>query len=587
MMAMKILKTLVLCSLLVTIGCVNTRAKQDKSAKKNNLLFTDTDIADIFKTYGKEALKARQKRKLQSDARIQQLDVFRTKGDEDFVVSAHLNNAPLKTVINVILNKTHTQYFLRDVVLMGFVSGRFEKLPLLRALNILLNSQGYSAKFSEEGVLFIQDGVPKKVSKKEEKKNLPGMSPEPGRASPTQFSGQVQRTSLTVQIPPPGMPGEPDMPPPGMPGEPDMPPPGMPGESGQSNPPYDPMVMVEYPLQYLSVASAGKVLTSLFGGEGGADAGGGEPPGTGSAGSVQYGFEETRNTVIIKGNNSKVKELKRVLQTIDREPQHVLIEVLVMEVDADALEELNFALRDYANKKYSGLASNVGAEDANALLFTFENLRKGETGFTSNIKFSGLVDLLHRKDLARIIARPYLASITGKESNLRITEDRSIIVSQVAEGASVSSTKEISSGVELSITPTVHLSGVINMKVDVEQSDFLSSSGNVAASKDTNKASTVMQVPTGQSIIIGGLMFNSRSSSNAGLPWLRHVPLLNVFSAAQKRTEVDKEVLIVVTPHLYSPGLRTPLPFLEVFQKPTNHKILKTTPTERGDMKQY
>ena len=414
------------------------------------------------------------------------------------------------------------------------------------------------------------------------------MSPEPGGASPTQFSGQVQRTSLTVQIPPgippPGMPGEPA--PPGMPGEPDMPPPGMPGESGQSNPPYNPMVMVEYPLQYLSVASAGKVLTSLFGGEGGADSGGGEPP-PGNGGSVQYGFEETRNTVIIKGNTSKVKELKRVLQTIDREPQHVLIEVLVMEVDADALEELNFALRDYANKRYSGLASNIGAEDANALLFTFENLRKGGAGFTSNIKFSGLVDLLHRKDLARIIARPYLASITGKESNLRITEDRSIIVSQVQSGTSVSSTKEISSGVELSITPTVHLSGVINMKVEIEQSDFLSSSGNVAASKDTNKASTVMQVPTGQSIIIGGLMFNSRSSSNAGLPWLRHVPLLNVFSAAQKRTEVDKEVLIVVTPHLYSPGLRTPLPFLEVFQKPTNHKLLKTTPTERGDMKQY
>jgi len=77
-----------------------------------------------------------------------------------------------------------------------------------------------------------------------------------------------------------------------------------------------------------------------------------------------------------------------------------------------------------------------------------------------------------------------------------------------------------------------------------------------------------MQVPSDRSIIIGGLMFNSRSASNAELPFLRHVPILNFFTANQQRTDVDKEVMIVVTSHRYKPGPRTPLPFLEVFQKP-------------------
>jgi pilus assembly protein CpaC len=96
-----------------------------------------------------------------------------------------------------------------------------------------------------------------------------------------------------------------------------------------------------------------------------------------------------------------------------------------------------------------------------------------------------------------------------------------------------------------------------------------------------------MQVPSGQSIIIGGLMFNSRSSSNAGLPWLRRIPFLNLFTASRQRTQVDKEVLIVVTPHLYTPGLRTPLPFLKVFQKPVDQNLLRATPTESGDNAQY
>ncbi len=572
-MTMKLSKLLFLCSLLVVFGCLNTRSQTRKGSEKNNLLFTDIDISEIFKSYQKDAAKARRKRRTKTGAGILRLNVAQLKGKKEFNVSAHLNNAPLKNVIETILTKTKTQYFLKDVILLGFVSGRFEKIPLLRAVNILLNSQGFSAKFSKEGVLFIRNGVPKKVSKKEkDKKDTPSVNPPgPRGGAPASFSSRVEKVSLHAQVQ-----EEKDAP------AQEEAPPSVP----RAKPVDDPELTIEYPLHFLSVASASKVLTRLFApGEGGAS--GGESGDGASGGALQYGFEETRNTVIIRGSQSKVRKFTRVLQTIDREPQHVLIEVLVLEVDADALEELNFAIKDYANKRYSSLVSSVGAEDALALQFTFENLIKGADGFASNLKFTGLVDLLYRKNLARIIARPYLASLTGKESNLRITEDRSIIVNQVQDGAAVSSTKEISSGVELKITPTVHLSGVITMQVSVEQSDFLSSTGNIATSKDTNKAVTVMQVPDGQSIIIGGLMFNSRSSSNAGLPWLRHIPILNIFTAAQKRTQVDKEVLIVVTPHLYSPGLRTPLPFLEIFQKSTNHNILKTTPTERGDNKQY
>jgi pilus assembly protein CpaC len=278
-----------------------------------------------------------------------------------------------------------------------------------------------------------------------------------------------------------------------------------------------------------------------------------------------------------------------VLLKIDREPEHVLIEVLVLEVDSDALEKLNYSISNYLQKRYSALSTDIGAEDGLALQFTFENLtfRAGETGITTNLKFTGLADILYRKNLARIIARPYVAALTGKESTLRITEDRSIVINQASQGASITTTRPVSSGIELKITPTVHLSGVIQMKVDVERSDFLTTTGNVVASKDTNKASTIMQVPSGQSIIIGGLMFNSRSASNAGLPWLRHVPFLNIFAADQQRTDVDKEFMIVVTPHRYKPGLSTPLPFLKVFQKPLGKWHRRATPTERFDFDQY
>jgi len=612
-------KLIALCFILVAFGC----ASKQKKIEKNNLLFTDKDIAGIFDTYQKDANKAKAKRKAMIGAKIRRLEVIKDAKKKEFFVSADLNNAPLNSVIITILNESKTQYFLKDVAIVGSVSGRFEKMPFLRAVNILLNSQGYSASFSEEKVLFIEEGVPEKpvaVKKKPASPPKPASSPQSFRRNdnkdgmPAQFSARFRRASLLIQDPPaegapapPAAEGDPAPPaaegapaPPAAEGAPAPPaaegapaPPAAeaapaPTAEGEAPPaaakkPPDPEITVEHSLANLSVKSANQVLTKLF-------PGGGEGEGAAAGGSVLFSVEETRNTVIIKGKRSQVQKVKRVLRTIDRSPQHVLIEVLVLEVDSDALEELNVGITDYASKRYSGLATAIGVEGSNTLTAIYNNVRRGEVnsegtalGFTANLKFTGIAKLLFKKDLARIIARPYLASLTGKESVLQITEDRSIVVSE----GNASSTKEISSGVSLKITPTVHLSGVIEMSVDVEQSGFIPTTGNVATSKDTNKATTIMQVPSGQSIIIGGLMFNSRSASNAGLPWLRRIPFLNLFTSSRQRTHVDKEVLIVVTPHLYSPGLRTPLPWLKVFQKPVDRNLLRTTPSEMGDTKQY
>ena len=601
MMRNNLPKLIFLCGLLVAFGCANNK----KKVEMNNLLFTDKDIAGIFETYQKDATKAKKKREAVLGAKIRRLEVVRDGKKKGFLVSADLNNAPLGKVIDILLTKSKTQYFLNDLTITGFVSGRFEKMPFLRAVNIFLNSQGFSASFSSEGVLFIEEGVPDRPAAAAKKPPSPPQSfrkDNNNNGTPAQFSTRFQRATtgfqrgrflgLLVQdspaegATPPAAEGA--VPPP-TDGDPPPPSAGPPPEGAEApaapaavKKPSDPEITVEHPLLNLNVKSANQVLSKLFGGGGGEGEEG--APG-GGAGGVLFSIEETRNTVIIKGKRSQVRKIKRVLRTIDRKPQHVLIEVLVLEVDSDALEELNIGVNDYAQKRYSALATAIGTEGTNALTFTYQNLVRGDDAFSANLAFTGLVKLLYRKNLARIIARPYLAALTGKESTLRITEDRTIVVTGSSGGDSAS--KEVSSGVELRITPTVHLSGIIEMSLDVEQSDFLPSTGNIATSKDTNKASTVMQVPSGQSIIIGGLMFNSRSSSNAGLPWLRRIPFLNLFTASRQRTQVDKEVLIVVTPHLYSPGLRTPLPFLKVFQKPVDQNLLRATPTESGDTTQY
>ena len=604
----RLLTCLVLGGSLWVAGCA---AILDPNRERNNLLFTDKEIDEIFKSYQKDATQAKERRAVELKGAVKRVDVTRKEGEKDFLVSVHLENASLKEVVEIILAKTEIPFFLQDVKLAGLVSGRFENVPFIRAINIILNSEGYSASMSEEGILFIRasydgPGAPAAPAPETAPPPPPPSAPGPGPASgvqpPSRFSdsfppAMFRRTTLMVQnVPqapaaPPQPPGLPLPQPPGAPlpeppGFPLPQPPGLPlpEPPGASRKPPQPEMSVEYPLQHLNTESADKILSRLFPSDAAAGALPGAIPGIGigagpsepGAEPVRFGIEATRNTVIIRGPRDQVLKMRKILQTIDREPQHVLIEVLFLEVSADALESLNIAIADFFRHRIGNLSTNIGSESLRA--FTF-NFNRAPDAFVEFLRFRGSIDLLYRKNLARVIARPYLASLTGKTSALKITEDRSIVVQSVEGGAAVASTKEISSGVELKITPTVHLSGSINMQIDVEESEFIPTTGNVASSKNTNRAQNIMQVGSGESIIIGGLMLNKRQWTKAGLPWLREVPILNIFAAAQRRTEVDKEVLVVVTPHLYSPGLRTPLPFLEVFQK---DPIIKyTTPTER------
>jgi type II secretory pathway component GspD/PulD (secretin) len=99
------------------------------------------------------------------------------------------------------------------------------------------------------------------------------------------------------------------------------------------------------------------------------------------------------------------------------------------------------------------------------------------------------------------------------------------------------------------------------MSVAVEQSTFIEeASNNITTTVDKNKAETTMEVASGQAILIGGLRQHLRTTTNAGLPWLRHIPILNLVFAKFGGEERRQEVLVYITPYIWRPGLDPPIP---------------------------
>ena len=393
------------------------------------------------------------------------------------LVTVDLERAPLNEVVPRILDAARLPFLVSNVSLHGTVTTRFEKLPVVDALNLLLSTRGLNAEL-RTGVVVIE-------------------------------SGESRSGARTI----------------------------VPTQPGATS--------VEVPLQWIDTTTAGSILAGLFPVSPGG--GGGPPP------PVQYALQPNTNTVFLVGEAGAVERTRSVLLRADRESPHILIEALVVEFDRDALERLETDISNGAFHSFSAIGASFGDLLRNGLTFT------RTAGAHNTAAFTLLVNYLTSQDRARLVSRPYIATYSGQQAVINITSNRYVIVQTAQQGATVTSPTAVSSGVTLTITPTATSEGMIRTVLQVTDSQFVPTAENVAVEVDQNQATTTMVVEDGQSIIVGGLVLDRRASANSGVPGLRNIPLLNLLFANQSASRNQEEVFVVLTPHLWQPGMSTPM----------------------------
>jgi type II secretory pathway component GspD/PulD (secretin) len=293
---------------------------------------------------------------------------------------------------------------------------------------------------------------------------------------------------------------------------------------------------IEVPLKHLDLATASQLIGGLF------------------PGSVRFGGQPYSNSIFLSAPAEHLTIAARVLNQSDRAPFHVVIEALVVEFNSEVLQELGSDISGLASGAISALTTGFGTAGSQALTFTYTK------GASNTAAFTALIDALVEENRARVISRPYAATLSGKPSTINITRDRFVLVPTLQGGLATTTPQAVTAGISLSITPTVSQDEMVRMDVAIEDASFLPVSGNVVIEVDRKKASTSMLVESGQSIVIGGLFFDRVSYGESGFPWLRHVPLLNLLFGKEVDTAQRQEVVVYVTPYIWAPGPEAPLP---------------------------
>ena len=167
----------------------------------------------------------------------------------------------------------------------------------------------------------------------------------------------------------------------------------------------------------------------------------------------------------------------------------------------------------------------------------------------------GALDAGETAGLVTTLAQPNLTALSGETADFLAGGEFPIPMSQ---GLGTTSIEYKKYGVSLSYTPTVLANGRISLRVRPEVSELsaqgaVTLNGFTVPALTTRRAETTVELGSGQSFMIAGLMKNSTTNSVTKLPGAGDVPILGSLFRSTSFQRGETELVIVVTPYLVNP----------------------------------
>lgn len=177
----------------------------------------------------------------------------------------------------------------------------------------------------------------------------------------------------------------------------------------------------------------------------------------------------------------------------------------------------------------------------------------------------GFLSLLENQGLVRTLAEPSLVASSGQTASFLAGGEFPIPINQGGSNGGITiEYKEF--GVRLSLTPTVLSGNRISLRVapEVSELDFtagVSIGGTSVPALAVRRTDTVIELGDGESFAVSGLVSRNMMANVDKIPFLGDVPILGAFFRSSRYDREERELVMVVTPHLVSAipaGLPTP-----------------------------
>ncbi|MEI6558171.1 MAG: type II and III secretion system protein family protein [Rhodospirillaceae bacterium] len=239
--------------------------------------------------------------------------------------------------------------------------------------------------------------------------------------------------------------------------------------------------------------------------------------------------------------------------------QQVVIRVKVAEVRRTVTKRLGLDFSDTGSRFRLGLAggTTTSVNPISAIANTFtDRFAVGALNWGGN-QFRSAIEALEENGLIKVLAEPNLTAVSGEPASFLAGGEFPVPTGRDQNNNVTISFRPF--GVSLVFTPVVLGNGRINLRIGTEVSE-LSTQGAIVLDSisipalEVRRAQTTVEIPSGGSLMLGGLLRNDVQSTVRGLPGLKDVPILGSLFRSNNFLSNETELVVIATPYIVRPA---------------------------------
>ena len=296
------------------------------------------------------------------------------------------------------------------------------------------------------------------------------------------------------------------------------------------------------------------------------------PPATGFSGSGNGVSKDLRiiadvenNALLVLASPSDYETIQIALKQLDVPRRQVKVEVLVAEVALT--DNLKFGIEWFIKSRpgvVGALRNGIGlpilqsvfprtptlpaATDSRSVIPTSPGLQLIDV-VGGDVR--AVLQALGEDGKSQTLSTPNVTVLDNEKASINVGDQISVDTGTTtgAGGVTQTSRSYISTGVILEVTPRINAGGRVTLEINQEISTFPPGTApgtnpNIA----TRKAKTTVNVASGETMVLAGLIKNDSSSGSQGLPLLSKIPILGALFGTQSINKTRSELVILITP---------------------------------------
>ncbi|MEI7576707.1 MAG: secretin N-terminal domain-containing protein [Armatimonadota bacterium] len=257
------------------------------------------------------------------------------------------------------------------------------------------------------------------------------------------------------------------------------------------------------------------------------------------------------NSIIVVGNPDSAALIKQILEQLDRIPEQVMIETIIVEANLDSTNKLGVEWNYTSTGQFGtpGQTGTVGTDfnqaKANPALQGFRYTLGGAN-------LTAFMNAIQTDTKFQILSTPRIFTSNNTQAQINISQSIPYVTNSRidANGNTIFNYAFLDVGIVLTVTPRITANGYVTMDVNQTANDLQGYTTFDAPIVNQREADTVVSVKNGETIILGGIIRNSVSTTSNKVPVLGDIPLLGQLFRTNSKISNKTELLVLLTPRI-------------------------------------